>query len=203
MNQSDELEQFWMTQPADTAISGEEMRKIIAGKMRSFDRRIAWRNRVETAAALAVAGFFTYAGWIQHNGVQTAGCAIIVTGALYIIYYIRRHGGEAPDPNPDQTIEAYQRAMASKVDHQILLLRYVKYWYLAPMYIGLLTLSAGMLWERSEKGALTWDAVTGPVVYTLVFAAVWWLNEVYAVGKLKRARAALMAGISDADDLCE
>ena len=57
--------------------------------------------------------------------------------------------------------------------------------------------------ERSEKGALTWVAVTGPIIYTVVFAGVWWLKEVYAVGKLKRARAVLMAGISDADNLSE
>jgi hypothetical protein len=178
------------------------MRKIIAGKMRSFDRRIQWRNRTETVAALAVAAFFAYAGWMQHNAIERAGCAIIMAGALYIIYYIRRHGGEAPDPNPAQTIEGYQRAMVSKVDHQILLLKSVKYWYLAPMYIGLLTLSAGRLWEVSQKGALKWDAITGPVIYTLVFTAVWWLNEVYAVGKLIRARAALLAGM-DGNQVCE
>lgn len=178
------------------------MRKIIAGKMRSFDRRIRWRNRIETVAALAVAVFFAYAGWIQRNDAERAGCAIVVAGALYIIYYIRRNGGEASDPNPDQTIAGYQRAMVSKFDHQILLLRNVKYWYLAPMYIGLLTLSAGTLWELSEKGALTWVAVTGPIIYTVVFAAIWWLNEVYGVGKLKRARAALMAGM-DEDNVCE
>jgi hypothetical protein len=204
MNRSDELEQLWKTQPADAALRGEEMRKIIVGKMLAFDRRIQWRNRIETLAALAVAAFFAYAGWMQRNGIERAGCAIIVAGALYIIFYIRRNGGKAraPDPNPDQTIEGYQCALVSKYDHQILLLRSVKYWYLAPMYIGLLTLSAGRLWDVSQEGALTWDAVTGPVIYTLVFAAVWWLNEVYAVGKLKRARSALMAGM-DGDDVCE
>ena len=94
----------------------------------TFDRSVKWRNRIEIAAALVVAGFFAYAGWIQHNAIERAGCAIVVAGALYIIYYIRRNGGEPPDPNPDQTIEAYQRAMVSKFDHQILLLKNVKYW---------------------------------------------------------------------------
>jgi hypothetical protein len=202
MNRPDELEQLWKTQPADTAIRGEEMREIIAGKMRAFDRRIEWRNKRETLAALAVAAFFAYAGWMQHNAIERAGCAIIVAGAVYIIYYIRRYGREAPDPNPDQTLEGYQRAMVSKYDHQIRLLKNVKYWYLAPLYIGLLTFSAGMLWELSEKGALTWVAVTGPIIYTVVFAAIWWLNEVSGVGKLKKARAALMAGM-DGGNVCE
>src|ERR1051325_4331323 len=111
MNRPDELEQLWKTQPADKAMTGEEMRNIIAAKMRSFDRRIAWRNRVEIAAALAVAVFFAYAGWIQHNGIERAGCAMVVGGALYIIFYIRRNGGETLDSNPDQRIEEYQRGM--------------------------------------------------------------------------------------------
>src|SRR5436190_2131481 len=127
MNTSDELEQLWKTQPADTVMRGEEMRKIIVGKMLAFDRRIQWRNTIETVAALAVAAFFAYAGWMQRNAIERAGCAIIVAGALYIIFYIRRNGGEAPDPNPDQTIEGYQCALVSKYDHQILLLRSVKY----------------------------------------------------------------------------
>lgn len=203
MNRSDELEQLWKTQPADTALRGEEMRKIVAEKMRSFDRRVQWRNRIEIAAALVVALFFAYAGWIQHNDIERAGCAILVAGALYIIYYIRRNGGEAPDPNPDQTIEAYQRAMVSKFDHQILMLKNVKYWYLAPMYIGLLTLSAGKLWEYSEKGALSLIVATGPLIYTLVFAGVWWLNEVYAVGKLQRARARLVAEMIEEGNVCD
>jgi hypothetical protein len=106
-----------------------------------------------------------------------------------------RRGAEPPDPNPDQTLEGYQRAMVSKYDHQIRLLRNVKFWYLAPMYVGLLTGSVGLLKERVEKGAPIWLAVVFPLVYTVLFAFVWWLNEVYSVGKLRRMRERVLSGI--------
>jgi vacuolar-type H+-ATPase subunit I/STV1 len=149
-----------------------------------------------------VAAFFAIAAWKQHNAIERLGSLIIVAGALFIIYYIRRHGAEPPDPNPDQTLGGYQRALAEKYGHQIRLLRNVKFWYLAPMYVGLLIATAGLLKERAASGALTWVDAIGPIVYTLVFAAIWWLNEVYTVRKLQGMRTKLMAGEEEQETPC-
>lgn len=202
MNRPDELEQLWQTQPVDPAMKGEEMRKIILARMEKFDRVIRRRNIQETVAALVVAAFFTYIARKQTNALQLAGSVIIVASSLWTIYYMWRHGAEPSDPNPDQTLAGYQRALARKYDHQIGLLRNVKFWYLAPMYVGLLFGSAGMLKEHAEKGALKWLDALGPLFYTLVFAAVWWLNEVHTVRKLQRMRTKLMAGGEEPQTQC-
>jgi hypothetical protein len=202
MNTPDELEQLWQTQPVDPVIKGEEMLRIIMNKTAKFDRTIRRRNIRETVAALVVAAFFAIAAWKQHNAIERLGSLIIVAGALFIIYYIRRHGAEPPDPNPDQTLGGYQRALAEKYGHQIRLLRNVKFWYLAPMYVGLLIATAGLLKERAASGALTWVDAIGPIVYTLVFAAIWWLNEVYTVRKLQGMRTKLMAGEEEQETPC-
>ena len=202
MNRPDELDKLWKTQPVDPPIKGEEMRKIIIRKMAAFDSTIRLRNRVESLAALAVAGFFAITARKQHNAIEKLGSLIIVAGALFIIYYIRRYGAEPPDPNPDQTLGGYQRALSEKYGHQIRLLRNVKFWYLAPLYVGLLTATAGMLKERAASGALTWADAIGPIVYTLVFGAIWWLNEVFTVRKLQRMRAKLMSGEEDQETPC-
>jgi hypothetical protein len=199
MNRPHDLQHLWKTQPVDPGMKGEEMRKLVLKKMEKFDRIIKWRNRTECVAALAVAAFFAYAAWIAPNGIARLGSAIIVGGALWIIYYIRKHGTEPADPNPDQTLAGYQTALARKYDHQIRLLRNVKFWYLLPMYIGLLTLSAGIV---AEKGAFTWKDAFGPLIYTLFFAGVWWLNEVHTVRKLQRRRTQLISGMEgDAADV--
>jgi len=195
MNQPDDLEQLWKTQPVDPAVKGEEMRKIILKKTEKFDRTIRRRNMRETIAAVIVAIFFTYIAWGQHNAIERAGSFIIAAGALWIIYYMRRHGTEPADPNPDETLEGYQRALVRKYDHQIRLLRKVKFWYLAPLYVGLLTGSAGLVKELAEKGESIWLAAVFPLFYTLVFAGIWWLNEVYGVRKLSRLRAQITSGI--------
>jgi len=96
----------------------------------------------------------------------------------------------------------YQRSLAEKYDHQIRLLRSVKFWYLAPMYVGLLTMTAGLLKERAASGTLKWLDALGAVVYTVVFAAIWWLNEVYGVRKLERMSAKLIAGGEEIETPC-
>jgi hypothetical protein len=144
-----------------------------------------------------MAAFFAVAAWKQPSGLMRLGSGIIVAGLLWIVYYIRRHGTEAPEPHPDQTLAGYQRALISKYDHQTRLLRNAKFWYLLPLYLGLLTSSAGMLKAHAAEGALTWMDAIGPLVYTLVFAGVWWLNEVHAVRKLQKMRAQVLSATEE------
>ena len=203
MNRPDDLEQLWRTQPVNTAVKGEEMRKIVLKKIEAFDRMIRLRNRIESIAAMAGAVLFVVAAYFQRNSIVRLGSAIVVAAMLYIIYYIRRHGTEPADPNPDQTLAGYQRALVLKCDHQIRLSRSVKFWYLLPMYIGLLISSAGILRESAETRALTWADAIYPLIYTLVFAGVWWLNEVYAVRRLLRMRTKVVSGTGEEDGAFE
>jgi len=202
MNQPDELEQLWKTQPVDPAVKGEEMRKIVLKKMEKFDRTIRRRNIREMIAAAVVALAFTGVAWGQHNAIERAGSIVLVAGALWIIYYLWQHGTEPSDPNPDQTLAGYQNALVRKYDYQIRLLRKVKFWYLAPIYLGLLIGSVGLLKELADKGTLTWSVFLFPLFYTLIFAGIWWLNEVYAVGKLRRMREQVASGLEDGETQC-
>jgi hypothetical protein len=202
MNTPDELDELWATQPVEPAVKGEEMRQIVLQKIDKFDRIIRRRNLVESAAALVVVAFFACAAWWQHNGIERLGSLIIVAAALWIIYYLRRHGAEPPEASPDQSLAGYQRALIVKYDHQIRLLRGVKFWYLLPLYAGLATQSAGLLKERAEKGSLTWTDAIFPALYTLFFAFVWWLNEVHTVRRLERMRAKMASGMADRGSEC-
>jgi hypothetical protein len=68
-----------------------------------------------------------------------------------LLYFASWHTGLV-DPNPDQSLAEYRSALVSKIDHQIRLLRRVKYWSLLPTYVGLLTLNAGWL-QPCRRGA--------------------------------------------------
>ncbi|MBV8807314.1 MAG: hypothetical protein JO033_01455 [Acidobacteriaceae bacterium] len=188
------LEELWKSQIVDTGTKGEQMRRIVLEKTATFDRMIRLRNETEILAALLVVAAFSYFAWLQRNGLERAGSIVIIAGALWIVYYILRHGAGPEDPSPDQTISSYQRALVRKYEHQIRLLRKVKFWYLAPLYIGLLTGSVGILREHAKQGTVGWADAILPLLYTLVFAGVWWLNEVYSVRKLQRWRAQVLAG---------
>jgi hypothetical protein len=202
MNGLDDLEQLWKTQPVDPDVKGEEMRKIILKKTEKFDRAIQRRNIREIIAAAVVAVVSACVAWVQPNSIERAGSIILVASSLWIIYYMWRHGAEPADPNPDQTLAGYQLALVRKYDHQIRLLRNVKFWYLAPFYAGLLTASVGTLKERAEKGLLTWVDGIFPLFYTVLFAAIWWLNEIHGVRKLERMRSQVTSGIEGEETQC-
>jgi hypothetical protein len=72
-----------------------------------------------------------------------------------------------PEPRPDS--RDISARLSAKYGYQIRLLRNVKFWYLAPLYVGLLTATASVLKERAASGALTWADAIGPIIYTLVF----------------------------------
>ena len=80
-----------------------------------------------------------------------------------------------------------------KYDHQIRLLNTVKYWGLLPPYVGLTLASAGILMANRAQGQPVWPQFIAAAVYTVIFAAVWWGNEVYGVGKLRGKRERLLA----------
>jgi hypothetical protein len=199
MNQDYDLEQLWRSQPVSPALKGEDMRKIVLQKMEKFDRKVHTRNRSEVIVAGLTAMAFSYFVWAQQNSLARLGAAIVVASLIWIVFYILRRGTGPVDPNPDQSLAGYRSALVSKIDYQIRLLRSVKYWYLLPMYVGLLTLSAGWLQDRAAVGGLTGKDAIGPVIYTVIFGGIWWLNEVYAVRKLRAWREQLASGAQESE----
>lgn len=197
MNRPDELEQLWKTQPLDKAVRGEEMRSVVLKKISAFDRMIRMRNRIEVAGALAVVLLFLYFAWVQRNAIERLGSIIVVAGAMWIIYYIRRHGTGPLEPAPDQPVESFRRALALKYEHQIRLLRRVKFWYLMPIYVGLITGAVGLTQQQTQTRPLMWLDALPPLVYTLIFAGLWWVNEVYAVRELQKSRTQILSGMDD------
>jgi len=202
MNRPDELELLWQTQPVETDVQGDQMRQIILRKTEKLNRTVRWRNIREVLASAAAGMVFAYLTWKQANGIARLGSALITGTMAWIIYYFWRYGSGPADPNPDQSAAAFQSALVSKIDHQIRLLRNVKFWYLLPMYVGLLVFSAGGIRDHAVTGTLSWRDAIGPLLYTLFFAFVWWLNEVYAVKKLERWKTKLAAGIQPEDAEC-
>jgi hypothetical protein len=198
MNRHDDLENLWKTQPLETPIKGEEMRSVVLKKISAFDRTIRMRNMREVVGAVAVAVFFLFLASVHRNAIELVGNLIVVAGALWIIYYIRRHGAGPLEPAPDQPVESFRRALALKYEHQIRLLREAKFWYLLPIYVGLLTGAIGLLLEQAKARPLMWFDGLPPLFYTLIFAGLWWVNEVYAVRKLERSRTQILSGLDDA-----
>jgi hypothetical protein len=187
------LRDLWTSQPPYSKAKGEDIMALVQKKIRHFDRRIALRNLLECIAGGVVGVFFGFEGLRTHDYVIKTGSLIVAAGAAWIVYYLLRYGKTSVSADPNQNVMSYTRALLERYDHQIRLLKSVKYWYLLPMYVGLLIMSAGLFLERAKAGTMGWRDIGGPAVYTAVFAAVWWLNEVASVRRLRQQRSKLLS----------
>ncbi len=193
MNDEDELQKLWKSQPPFGGVKGNEMLEIVEKKMQKFDRMIAIRNRVECIAATAVVIFFTWTAFHAPNIVMKTGSLVVAGGAAWIIFYMLRYGKAKVTVDPSENLANYTQALVGRYDHQIRLLKSVKYWYLLPMYIGLLIMSLGIAMQTAPAGIPVWVDLIGPAICTIVFGIIWWLNEVPAVRRLRTERAQLLS----------
>jgi hypothetical protein len=66
--------------------------------------------------------------------------------AAWIIYFLVRYGSVAVTADPSQNFLTYAHVLLERYDYQIRLLKAVKYWYLLPLYVGLLITTVA-LWR--------------------------------------------------------
>jgi hypothetical protein len=138
MADKDELDELWHGQTTGPPIKGEDMLTIAMEKANRFDRKIKARNLRECLAAVLVTAFFAFLAWKSPNALARAGHLVVAASGVWYGFYILRYGREAPSPAPDRSAADFQQALLRKHDHQIRLLKTVKYWCLAPPYVGLL-----------------------------------------------------------------
>lgn len=199
MNCGDDLDDLWNSQPPCANTKGDEIVRLVQRKTKRFERMIAIRNWTECMAAAVVVVSFGGLAIRITDPIARIGALIVAAGAAWIAYYIIRRGNAPVTVDPSQNLTVYTRALLAHYDYQIKLLKSTKYWYLLPMYIGLLVMSAGGLLQTAKSARLSWWNLGEPAFYTAVFAAVWWLNEVNAVKRLRRQREKLLSMIDEAN----
>ena len=169
------------------------MLEFVQKRTNHFDRIMAVRNWMECIAAGVAVAIFGFSALRTGDSLVRAGCLVVAASAAWIIFFMLRYGRGPRSVDPSLDLSGYTRALANRYDYQIKLLRSVKYWYLLPPYLGLLLGTLGILLEKARTAALSWSDLIWPAIYTAFFGAVWWLNEVYSVGRLREERAKLLS----------
>jgi hypothetical protein len=187
MNSDNELRNLWCgTAVGESPMNPEQLLEMAKRRTAEFDRLIRRRNRREICVAIFVAVFFAWSAFKTDATFARIGMIVVSVSMLWIVGYMLRFGRNPVTPDASADSETYRRALVEGYDRQIRLLSTVKYWYLLPPYLGMMLLWAAGLFDRPHPG---WAAYISPVILTAVYAGVWYLNEVYAVGKLRAARA--------------
>jgi hypothetical protein len=197
MNAQDELRDLWHCgtdiQPGKR---GEEMLALVIEKTRSFDRQIAVRNALECIAAAFVVCMFGWFAVTAPNQIVRAGMTIVALSGIWIVYYILRYGGGPKRLDPGMDLSVYNRLLRENYEQQIRVLRRVKYWYLLPPYIGIVIGNIGVWFQQTSEGHNSGARLAnllGLVFVTLIFGAIWILNERYGVRHLERLKRELLA----------
>ena len=197
MNTQDDFRNLWHSEAGiQPATRGEEMLTLVIERTRRFDRQIAVRNSIECIASALVVGMFAWFAWRAPNEIIRAGMAIVALSGVWIAFYILRYGGGPKPLDPGIDLSAYPRILRESYERQIRLLRRVKYWYLLPLYIGLVVGSVGLWFQLASEGRNLLARLASLLdfgITTIVFVFVWILNERYGVRKLERLKEELCA----------
>lgn len=160
--------------------NGQLAQKIIAS-IGQFDRTISWRNLREYAVGGALMVYFL---WQAIHPTVPGFAALPVAGLVamsFVMIYLWRSQRKNPPIDPSADAVSYQAALLARYDRQIKLLGTVKYWYVLPIYLWLLL-------NLAFIASLGWRIIFFLLVSVFaVFVA--WLNEGYAVRKLRAKRA--------------
>jgi hypothetical protein len=185
--QDDELILLW--RQGTSAEPDPERIARLAGRasIRRFDRAIFWRNFSEYVAGVVM---FPFLVWMIVTDVVGIGRVYGVTalvGIVFVLGYLWWQNRALTPLDPSSDARAYQAAMLTRIDRQILLLGRIRYWYLMPLYAPGLWV-VGAVWKKSPVGA-----VVVLVIYTGVFVFIGWLNESWGVRKLRGEREKIEA----------
>ncbi|NBV22619.1 MAG: class A beta-lactamase-related serine hydrolase [Proteobacteria bacterium] len=176
----DALKKLWQEQSfrPPPVLPDREQIAAVKKRMKGFDRTISWRDFGEVAACLFS---FLYFGWdliFRNNSLLTqAGCVVLIASAVFISWKLIASKRRLPKPEPSAPIFVAVKVELQKVENQIGLLESVAWWYLLPMFVGVMLHHWGSSAPADSK--LAYSAV----VFVL-FGFIYWLNQRAVQGKL-------------------
>ncbi|MFB6099413.1 MAG: hypothetical protein ABEK84_09945 [Salinibacter sp.] len=152
-----------------STLSDSEILRLVKEKADALDRRIWWRDLLESIAALAVFLFF---GWLlqEPSWWTRAGALLVMSGSVYVFWRLRRARTRYDDPSPNRPVVEVIRTQRAKVEEQIQLLDNILWWYLAPIVLGVLLIIIG-------DNGWSWATLLQTGVVLAVAALIYALNQ--------------------------
>jgi hypothetical protein len=169
----DALKKLWQEQSFRSLPPLPDEAQIAAMKMRmqSFDRTISSRDYGEVAACIFIGIFFGWSLIFQDNSPLTrAGCVVLIASAVFIGWKLIASKRRLPQAEPNAPIFDAVKVELQKVENQISLLQSVAWWYLLPLFVGVMMCYWGGPGSLASK--LTYFAVV-----LVVYGFIYWLNQ--------------------------
>ena len=193
----DELQRLWASETPPSALSKEQKEMLMRQaneKLDQLDKKLRNRELREILPAILCAALFGAQFAVATAFFIRLGAAVIVAAMLWIVYYMLRHGRGPQNPYPGAPLDEYRAGVAAKFDHQIWLLKRVKYCYALQLFVGCVLTDLGAIQRNGwTMRPFDWWFLAGA---TALSAFIVWLNEGPGVKWLRRERDAITASLS-------
>ena len=173
----DDMKRAWQS---ESGISQEQFDQI-GDRVREgttlLQSTIFRRDMVETFASIVVAAFFTPGLFTAKNLVAWSGFAIIVLACITIPFVFWRARTRPIDTVSSANFCDFVDIEIDYLRRQVQLLRTVAWWYLLPLYVGLILVTVGAT-ELSHGSLFEMIFVAILVALcTSLLIYIWWLNQ--------------------------
>jgi len=169
----DALKKLWKGQPFEAlpALPDEAHIAAMKTRMKCFDKTISWRDYGEVAACIFIIIFFGWNLIFRNNSLLTqAGCVVLIASAIFIGWKLIASKRRLPKAEPNAPIFDAVKVELQKVENQIGLLKSVAWWYLLPLFVGV------MLHYWGSSVSFGSKLIYFAAVF-LVYVFIYWLNQ--------------------------
>jgi len=167
----DDPRKIWQNQEVEEMkLSVEELR----AKAAKFQSRIRWRNVREQVAALIVVVLIGRFLWETHVTVERIGFALVIAGAVYYVWHLRKWGAPKflpADMGRADCIKFYRGELERQRD----LLRSVWKWAIGPLIPGLLLIFTYSI--AAAPSAERWRPIISVTVSSAIIVVIGWMNQ--------------------------
>ncbi len=182
----DQIKLEWKEQKPEIKEIKMETMETLETEMYKLKRNVTIRNWSEACAAIIVAIIFIFKAIYSDTTLSMFFNILIAAGASLIIAYLWKKGTNLDPPDMTASTKDFLTYYKNQLVRQLKLLSNVKYWYVAPIGIGLIGLAVEKVYLNWSLGtSYSWNLAYFVVVVALLSGVIY-LNEVVAVKDLKK-----------------
>jgi hypothetical protein len=189
----DELSELWQS----AASEGPDDPRALLGELqrrgKAFDRMIRRRDWRESAAGMLIAVGFLWAALRATAPLNRIGDFWLSAYGVWIIVYLRRHSRASRDPDPNQPLEEFRQELVERYDRQIRLLQRAKFWYILPLWVGLMFVALAFLVRTGSRGGF----LVMTAAWALMAGVLWWANEMAGVRYVRKQKSQMLERLGD------
>jgi putative copper export protein len=172
-------------------LSADELLAFVKSEAKRFDRQILLRDLREViAGVLAIALIAPTA--VRANLLTRLGTVVVIAALVFIVVRLTRARRESRGDAMDRPVALVLRAEQAKIDTQIRLLETVFWWYVGPLWLGMVMIIAG-------RDGISWLTLVLVAALTALSVALLRVNAHAARRYLRPRRDRLAQLLGDVD----